>query len=101
MMAYEFLAQGIHWQNLKEFPAPHGMLFSRVLPHLKGTSGRKKKLNANERAWEMQKKRAITDLNAPNGPRDIPFQSQTSPFCRFLASIPLKYDVTDTMLQEI
>ena len=25
----------------------------------------------------------------------------TSPFCRFLASIPLKYDVTDTMLQDI
>ena len=24
----------------------------------------------------MQKKRAITDLNAPNGSRDIPFQSQ-------------------------
>ena len=25
----------------------------------------------------------------------------TSPFCRFLASIPLKYDVTDAMLQDI
>ena len=24
----------------------------------------------------MQKERAITDLNAPNGSRDIPFQSQ-------------------------
>ena len=24
-----------------------------------------------------------------------------SPFCRFLASIPLKYDVTDAMLQDI
>ena len=24
----------------------------------------------------MKKKRAITDLNAPNGTRDIPFQSQ-------------------------
>ena len=24
----------------------------------------------------MQKKRAITDFNAPNGSRDIPFQSQ-------------------------
>ena len=24
----------------------------------------------------MPKKRAITDLNAPNGSRDIPFQSQ-------------------------
>ena len=23
------------------------------------------------------------------------------PFCRFLASIPLKYDVTDVMLQDI
>ena len=25
---------------------------------------------------EKKKKRAITDLNAPNGSRDIPFQSQ-------------------------
>ena len=55
----------------------------------------------------MKKKRPITDLNAPNGSRDIPLQSQefeviwTSPFCRFLASIPLKYDVTDAMLQDI
>ena len=24
-----------------------------------------------------------------------------SPFCRFLVSIPLKYDVTDAMLQDI
>ena len=24
-----------------------------------------------------------------------------SPFCRFLASIPLKYDITDAMLQDI
>ena len=24
-----------------------------------------------------------------------------SPFCRFLTSIPLKYDVTDAMLQDI
>ena len=36
----------------------------------------KKKLSSNERAWKMQKKRAIADLNAPNGSRDIPFQSQ-------------------------
>ena len=44
----------------------------------------------------MQKKGAITDLNAPNGSRDIPF-------CRFLASFSLKYDVdlTDAMLQDI
>ena len=25
----------------------------------------------------------------------------TSPFCRFLASFPIKYDVTDAMLQDI
>ena len=55
----------------------------------------------------MEKKRAITDLNVPNGSRDIPFQSQefeqlwTSPFCRFLASFSLKYDVTDAILQNI
>ena len=51
-------------------------------------------------------KRAITDLNATNGSRDIPFQSQeykarwTSPFCRFSASFSLKYDVTDAILQD-
>ena len=50
---------------------------------------------------------AITDLIAPNGSRDIPFQSQEfeqygrSPFSRFLASFSLKYDVTDAMLQDI
>ena len=45
--------------------------------------------------------------NAPNGSRDISFQSQdfgqdhrTSPFCRFSASFSLKYDVTDAMLQD-
>ena len=50
------------------------------------------------------KKRAITDLNAPNGSQDIPFQSQefgqnASPFCRFSASFSIKYDVTDAILQ--
>ena len=43
--------------------------------HLKGNSGRKK-LSSNERARKVQKKRVITDLNAPNGSRHIPFQSQ-------------------------
>ena len=65
-----------------------------------------------------KKKRAITDLNAPNGSRDIPFQSQEfgkdghrhfvgfQPhfllFCRFsaLLSIIIKYDVTDAILQD-
>ena len=55
----------------------------------------------------MQKKRAITDLNASNGSRDIPFQSQEFEqygrphLVSLLASIPLKYDVTDAMLQDI
>ena len=43
--------------------------------YLTGTSGRKKayfKWNSVKNA----KQRAITDLNAPNGSRDIPFQSQ-------------------------
>ena len=26
--------------------------------------------------WKKKQKRAITDLNAPNGSREIPFQSQ-------------------------
>ena len=42
---------------------------------LKGTSGRKKSL-AQMKESEKCKKRAITDLNALNGSRDIPFQSQ-------------------------
>ena len=41
---------------------------------LKGTSGRKKSL-AQMKEREKCKKRAITDLNTPNGSRDIPFQS--------------------------
>ena len=56
----------------------------------------------------MKKKlsRAITDLNAPNGSRDIPFQSQEfrqdghRHFVGFSASFSLKYDVTDAMLQD-
>ena len=54
----------------------------------------------------MQKKRAITDLNGPNGSRDIPFQSQEfgqnghRHFVGFSASFSLKYDVTDAMLQD-
>ena len=48
-------------------------------------------------------KRAIADLNAPNGSRDIPFQSQEfgqDEHRHFVASFSLKYDVTDTMLQD-
>ena len=43
---------------------------------LKGNLRSKKKLSSNERAVKNAKRRAITDLNAPNGSRDIPFQSQ-------------------------
>ena len=52
------------------------------------------------------KQPAITNINAPNGSRDILFQSQELEqygrrhFVDF-ASIPLKYDVTDAMLQDI
>ena len=52
------------------------------------------------------KQRALTDLNAPNGSRDIPFKKSgiwarwTSPFCRFSASFSLKSDVTDAILQD-
>ena len=37
------------------------------------------------------KKRAITDLNAPNGSRDIPFQSQEfgqDGYCHFVGFLP-------------
>ena len=52
------------------------------------------------------KKRAITDLNAPNGSREIPFQSQEfgkdgyRHFVGFSASFPIKYDVTDAIMQD-
>ena len=52
-------------------------------------------------------KRAITDLNVPNGSRDILSQNQDSilgkmdiAICRFSASFSLKCDVTDAMLQD-
>ena len=54
---------------------------------------------------EKCKKRAITDLNAPNGSQDIPFQSQElgqdghRHFIGFQPRFSLKYDVTDAMLQ--
>ena len=41
----------------------------------KGKLQSKNKLSLNEKAWKMQK-RAITDLNLPNGSRDVPSQSQ-------------------------
>ena len=43
-----------------------------IIVFLKRTSGRKKSL-AQMKERENAK-RAITDLNAPNGSRDIPFQ---------------------------
>ena len=58
-------------------------------------------------AKKTKQRAIIIDLNAPNGSRNIPFQSQEFEqygrlhFVDFLASIPLKYDVTDAMLQDI
>ena len=43
---------------------------------LKGQLHSKNRLSSNERARKMRKKLALTDLNAPNGSRDISFQSQ-------------------------
>ena len=52
-----------------------------------------------------KKKRAITDLYAPNGPRHIPFQSQEfgqDGHRHFVGFQPLsiKYAVTDAILQD-
>ena len=52
---------------------------------------------------KFKKKIAITDLNALNGSRDIPLQSQEfeQDGCRhfwILASFSLKYDVIDAMM---
>ena len=48
----------------------------------------------------MQKKWAITDLNAPGGSRDIHFQSQEfdQEVRRHFVDFPLRYDVTDAIL---
>ena len=48
----------------------------RYISGLKGNLWSKKKFSLNERALKNAKRRAITNLNAPNGSRDIPFQSQ-------------------------
>ena len=55
----------------------HSPLFHHPLSNLKGTSGRKKS-EAQVKEREKCKKRAINDLNAPNGSRDISFQSRES-----------------------
>ena len=49
--------------------------FLKVIEDLKGNLRSKKSL-AQMKEREKCKKRAITDLNAPYGSRDIPFQSQ-------------------------
>ena len=51
--------------------------FSKIVKSLdlKGTSGRKK-VKLKWKSVKNAKQRAVTDLNAPNGSRDIPFQSQ-------------------------
>ena len=52
------------------------------------------------------KKLAITDLNVPNGSRDIPFRSQEfgkdghRHFVGFQLQFSIKYDVTDAILQD-
>ena len=42
---------------------------------LKGNSGREK-VKLKRKSVKNAKQRAIIDLNAPNGSRDIPFQNQ-------------------------
>ena len=55
---------------------------------------------------EKSKKRAITNLNAPNGSGDIPFQCQEfgqdghCNFVFFSASFSIKSDVTDAILKD-
>ena len=73
---------------------------------LKGTSDRKSLAQMKER----QKCKEKTSHHRPQCAKWFSRYSTsksgisaiwTSPFCRFLASIPLKFDVTDTMLQDI
>ena len=49
--------------------------FHYICKTLKGTSGRKKSLVQMKEREKWKQKRAITELNAPDGSRDIPFQS--------------------------
>ena len=55
---------------------------------------------------EKCEKLAITDLNVPNGSRDIPFRSQEfvkdghRHFAGFQPSFSIKYDITDSILQD-
>ena len=77
-----------------------------VIVFLKGTSSRKKSLAQ----MTEHKKCKTTSHYRPQCTKWFSRYSisksgtwaiWTSPFCRFLASIPLKYDITDAMLQDI
>ena len=83
------------------------MIFSM----LKGTSGPRKMYTQMKEREKCKKKQIITDLNAPNGCRDIPFQSQEfgqdghHHFVGFQPHFHLKMtspkdDVTNAMLQD-
>ena len=54
----------------------NGILILKLL-HLKSNIGklRSKKVKLKRKSVKNEKERAITDLNAPNDSRDIPFQS--------------------------
>ena len=81
-------------------------LITKQFTLLKGTSGRKESL-------AHMKEREKCKTTSHHRPQCAKWFSRysisksgiwtiwTSPFCRFLASIPLKYDVTDAMPQDI
>ena len=78
----------------------------RVIVALKGTSGREKSLAQMKERAKCKKLSHHRPQYAKWFSRYSISKSQiraiwTSPFCRFLASIPLKYDVADAMLQDI
>ena len=72
----------------------------------KGNLQSKIKLSSHEKAWKMQKNEPL-----PTSMHQMVleifhfkvrnFSNMDAPFCRFLASFSLKYDVTDAMLQDI
>ena len=79
-----FLLHIRYFQERTEELPGESKKYTRLMSHstasiasiLNSTSPVEKKLSWNERAWKKMQEIAITNLNAPNGSRDIPFQSR-------------------------
>ena len=98
----------INWTIQTEITEGGQILPSLVIPICKKPAlfKVKGKLRSNERAWKLQKishhwpQCARWFSRYPISKSGI-WARWAPPFCRFLASFSLKYDVTDAMLQDI